>query len=252
MVSKQTFGNQRGFDLRTFAELDDMSVRKLAVSAASEEVNSKKHKRISNAIIYSIPLAAGLAAAIKNPASRIGRLGSFAKTAAGWGAGFAVIDLALNAKHKLEKKMPKAQKFNREHPVLSFIGSMATAAVALFAGGKIASKVANSKVFAKYANNAMTKIKPFINKISARLDGSKLINKVADIVKTAPKSVKSIAKGIINNGIWILAGTSVAHSIGHERARNKECINTYIGLKNAQAQIRDKFAEMEEAQAEQV
>lgn len=47
---------QREFE--TLAALDDNQVRQIAYAKASHDVNDKKHKRISNALYFSIPIAA--------------------------------------------------------------------------------------------------------------------------------------------------------------------------------------------------
>lgn len=234
-----------------FVNLDDKSVRKMAVNMASEKVNDKKHRKISNAIIYSIPLAAGLAAAIKNPGSRISKLGTFASNAAGWLGGFALIDGVLAGKRKVESKMPAAQKFNKEHPVLSLLGSIAVSGLALFGGAKVFGKAYN-KFMAKHGQKITAKAQPIIDKIAQKVNGSKILNKVSEFIGKTPSAIKSVAKGVINNGTWILVGTSLAHSFSHEKAKNKEAVNNYVGLKNAQNTIKAELDKLDTIEKEEI
>ena len=229
-------------NLKNFAELDDASVRKLAIQTASEKVNDKKHKKISNAIIYSIPVAAGLAAAIGRGGSRHRMLRSFVGNTAGWLGGFALIDAALAAKRKVEGKVPAAQKFNKEHPFLSLIGSLGVAALALFGGAKVFGKL-NNKIMAKYGDKLVAKAQPIMKKVSQALNGSKVIDTASKLIGKVPAAIKSFAKGVINNGPLLLVGTSLAHTFTHEKAKNKEAVNSYIEIKNAQNGIKQALAE---------
>ena len=89
---KASFGNKKDFQraiLEEFAKADDRTLRRTAIEITEQQVDSKKHKRISNLIWGAIPVAAGLAAAVAVPGGRVPMLKQFAKTTALWIGAFA-------------------------------------------------------------------------------------------------------------------------------------------------------------------
>ena len=114
-VNKASFGNRpevTRYMAEQFAKMDDKTLKTAAYQQATVDVNTKKHNRIGKAIFWSIPLAAGLAAVVKNPAktatkilntntSRLSNLGKFAGTALNWASTFAIIDVVFGASRKL-------------------------------------------------------------------------------------------------------------------------------------------------------
>jgi hypothetical protein len=140
--SKASFGNmdyQRAM-LQEFANADDRALKRTAAQIAEQQVDSKKHKRISNAIFWSIPLFAGAAAAVAVTGGRIPMLKQFAKTATSWAASFAAIDLVFAGKRGLNKNSEGVREFDRKHPVLSTVLTIGASIGAMFAGGALVNK----------------------------------------------------------------------------------------------------------------
>ncbi len=251
--SVQSFGQhkptQREY-LEGFAALDDKDLRKIAYAKASNEVNDKKHRRISNAIFYSIPLAAGLAAAVRTPsvlgkaANRLrgAKLVNFATTALNWAGTFAVLDLVFGGKRVLERHSESARNFAKEHPILSTIGTIGAGIGLLFAGGKGVSKLADkalSKVRVKDLKNVI--------KANNKLNNSKILNSISAKLAKVPSSIKGFAKGLIEYGPVLLFVSHVTHSINHSNVRTRQTYKNYEELKDAQNQIKEVLGKADEA-----
>lgn len=225
-------------DVETLAMLDDNTVRKIAYAKASHDVNDKKHKRITNALYYSIPLAAGLAAAVRTPKfskyTRSLKLNNFVATTLNWAGTFAVIDLVFGAKRRLDRKNPTMNEFTKNHPVVSTLATIGASIGAIFALGKGASKLTSkfaSKLTFKDLRSAVT----FNNK----LNNNKFLNKASEKLAKVPAGIKGFAKGVLDYAPMLLIFSSIAHSFGHERVKATEYQNNYRDIKTAQAMIRE-------------
>lgn len=247
-------------DVEALARLDDKTIRKIAYAKASHDVNDKKHKRITNALYYSIPLAAGLAAAVKKPApiklvksvdlSRFARLNNFASTTLGWAATFLAIDGVFATKRYLDKKVPDMNEFSKNHPVLSTLGTVGVAIAAIAGLIKGSSKLV-SKIFSKMSPKTAKDIDKTTIKIARKLNNNKLLNSISKQLAKVPSSLKNFAKGTLDYAPLLLIVSSIAHSFSHERVKAAEFQNNYNDIKNAQALVRQGIAikeAVEEAQ----
>ncbi|MBR6722421.1 hypothetical protein IKL64_03100 [bacterium] len=244
--SKASFGNmdyQRAM-LQEFAKADDRALRQTAAQIAEQQVDSKKHKRISNAIFWSIPLFAGAAAAVAVTGGRIPMLKQFAKTATSWAASFAAIDLVFAGKRALNKNSEGAREFDRKHPVLSTILTIGASIGAMFAGGAAVNKLAGKLGPKIVAQAKKLKVDKFIKE-------SKVINKLSEWAGKAPSSLKSLGKGLLDWSPLMLAFTSLAHTSSHERAKATQTVNNYAELKAAQGQVRTALAMADAIENEQ-
>lgn len=118
--SKASFGHrdtdvQRAI-LEGLANADDRELRQVAARNAAKTTNDKMHRRMDRAIWYSLPIAAGVAAVVQNPAkaveklasrARLGNLATFAGTALGWAGTFAIIDGVFGGARLLENQVKK-------------------------------------------------------------------------------------------------------------------------------------------------
>lgn len=239
IASKSSFGHRMPSrdELEQFAAADDKTLKHFAVQAASESVNDKKHRRISNAIWYSLPIVGGLAAVVRNPQviGRIPKLKVFAKNAALWAGTFAVIDATFGAKRAIEKHSSSAREFSKEHPVLSTIGTVAASIGALILAGKGASKLVD-----KFGPDAVKILKK--HKVDKYIKENKLITSVMKQVRKLPSAIKSFAKGVIDWSPMILVFTSIAHTFSHEKAKTAEAVKNYTMLKADQGRVRELLA----------
>ncbi len=254
-VAKQAFGNrdlQRAY-LEQFARLDDKALGTLAYQSASERVNDKKHKRITNALYYSIPLVAGLAAAARSPKivttvakgakkagskvvdlTRYGKLGSFLRTSVGWAATFLAVDAIFGTKRFLDKKVPDMKKFTDEHPIMSSLLTMGVAIGALIGLNKGAGKLMNKlvkKVPEKEVEKSMVSM-------AEKLNNNKFLNSVSKKLAKVPSAIKEFTKGVLDYSPFLLIFGSIAHSINHQNVKNREINKDFNQLKNAQYEVR--------------
>ena len=243
--SKASFGNAnyQRLMLEEFAKADDRTLRRAAMQMTEAQIDTKKHKRISNAIWMSIPVAAGLAAAVATTGGRIPMLKSFAKSTATWAAAFAAIDLTYGAKRALNKNSEGAREFDKKHPVISTLVTVGAAITSTLAAGAL-----TAKGIQKFGPKLIAQAKKL--KVDKFVKESKVINKVSEWVAKAPSSLKSLGKGILSWSPLMLAFTSIAHTSSHERAKATQSINNYTQLKEAQSEVRTAFALMNDAEAE--
>ena len=256
-VNKASFGNRpevTRYMAEQFAKMDDKTLKTAAYQQATVDVNTKKHNRIGKAIFWSIPLAAGLAAVVKNPAktatkilntntSRLSNLGKFAGTALNWASTFAIIDVVFGASRKLEMSNEKTKQFSKEHPTLSFIAKVGTAVGALALAGFGFSKLAR-KAASKPGKFATKKL---VYKFNNALNNSKVLNKVSKGLDKVPSAIKGFAKGVAEWSPMLLILTSLSHSLNHSRALAVKTGQNYGQLKESQAMIKEQLAKEAEA-----
>lgn len=263
MAGKTSFGRKhdRNEDyvlnpriLNEFANMDDKTIRQAAYLKASHDVNDKKHNRITSALYYSIPLAAGLAAAVRTPAlgkyTRSIKLNNFVGTALNWIGTFAAIDLVFGAKRKLEKHSPAVNEFSQNNPVMSTLASIGVSLAAIWGAGKGISKLA-SKVASKATKKQnIAALRSFV-KLNNKLNDSKVLNKMSEHLAKVPSGIKEFAKGVLDYSPLLLIVSSITHSFGHEKVKAQEYANNYRDLKTAQAITRERLAAASEGLAEE-
>lgn len=256
-VAQTAFQSARDTQLEQFAALDDKAIRKLAYKKASHDVNDKKHKRITNALYYSIPLAAGVAAAIRNPGligsaikgaknvdlSRYGRLNNFVSTTLGWATAFLTIDAVFGAKRYADKKIPDMKEFSQKHPVLSSLGTIGVGIAALFGVNKGLSKLA-TKALKKVPEKEITKS---VVDVAKKLNNSKMLNSISKQLKKVPASIKAFTAGVMDYAPLLLIISSITHSFSHDKVKTVEYQKNYNNLKTAQAMVRAEIAAKDEA-----
>lgn len=247
-VNNASFGHRQEVTremAEQFAQMDDKTLRKAAYQQATIDTKTKKHQRIHSAIYWSIPIAAGLATAIKNPAktatkilnvntSRLSNLSKMAGTTLGWAGTFALINTVFGASRKLENSNKKAREFTKEHPTLSFVAkvgaSLATLGLATLGVTKLASKapklISGKKLY----------------KFNSALNNSKVLNKVSEGLAKVPSAIKGFAKGVAEWSPMILVLTSISHSLNHARALSIRTAQNYDQLKDSQAIVREQLA----------
>lgn len=225
--------------MNKFANLNDRDLRHIAYNQASDSVDDKKHRKMNNRIFYSIPLAAGIAAAAKT-APRVARVANFILGAASWALPFLAVDTVILAKKGIEKHSQKAREFQDKHPMLSIL---ATAGVSI--AGYLALTRGGLKHLEKNKDKVLEAVIPAIAKLSDKLEASKLLNKASSLTAKIPSSVKDVTKGLLDFTPWALLFTSFFHSVAHEQIRTAEYINNYHNLKSEQAKVREALTNEE-------
>lgn len=232
--------------------MDDKKLRQIAYLQTAQNFNEKRSRRITNALFYSAPLAAGLGAAVfknnvstkifnKNLTGLAGRAAKGLKVAGMWTAALAAIDLLGFAKNKLAENSPQVRKFDREHPFVSFASMLAAGigAISLVSWG--AGKLGAQKA-PKFLENATAKVSKFINT-------NKLIGKMKDsllnVAKKTPKALKDIGATALSWAPTTLLLGGLFHSIASRNAENREFVKNYSALRDKQTQLtRARMAEL--------
>jgi len=240
-VSKTSFGDNSLQE--RFASLNENELRQLAYAKSSHEVNDKKHKRLDRAIIASVPLAAGIAAAAAPKSmSRIGRLASFGLGAASWILPFAVVDAVFGAE-KLAKKNKSVKDFAKEHPMLTVMGTFAASI-----GAYLGLRHGAIKGLNKYGDKIFEKASPYMDKLAKSLNDSKFLDKASATLEKVPSSIKEFTKTALNWSPWVLLLTSITHTFSHDDVKAKTFAKNFEELKTAQDLIRQDLTAQKTAE----
>jgi hypothetical protein len=237
--------------LESLANADDSQLRNFANRKASIDVNDKKHKKVSNALFWSVPLAAGVAAyaavrgklPVKANRARSAALSFGLNTALSWVGTFLAIDGVFKVKETVAKHSNSVRKFDKEHPIMSFASTVA-ASLGVIAGAK-----AGLTKLVKYAPSAINvgTLKT-LAKANEKINNSKVLNKISETIQKFPSSIRSVANGAIQWSPTLLLLGGVAHSIDHSKAKIVQANNNYANLKLAQAEAKNVL-EYEDLQA---
>ena len=72
---------------------------------------------------------------------------------------------------------------------------------------------------------------------------SKVLDKASKYIHKVPDSAREIAKGVIGWGPLAMAITYISHGLRHESVKNREYVNNYMLLKDAQnAELAEEVA----------
>ena len=224
--------------------LDDSAIRQVAYLKTASEINPKKSKKVTNALFYSAPIAAGLAAAVLSKGGKtkifsrvVSGLGARAarglKTAAMWAAALGAIDLLGYGKKKLAENSPQVRKFDREHPLLS-IGTMLAAGIGtimlLNKGAGYLSKVKTPEFLKRWTGNA----NKFLQNNKTVLN---MKSKLLKFAQKTPAALKDIGATALDWAPTALLFGGLFHSINSSSRQNRQYMNNYTALKAQQEAI---------------
>lgn len=225
---------------------DDKAIRDYAAYKTLDNVKEDKHKKISNALWYSIPVVAGLSAAIlsngksslfkKDVSGLAARVADGVKEALPWAVTLGTVDAVIGANKFITNNSPTAREVERKHPLLTIGGIFATGWTALMVLPKGLSKLYGKigpKTMGKLAKGVEASAKA-INKIKA----PKIMkNFASSISKSAPSALKAATKAAIDVAPTAVLLASLLHSVNHSHDRNKEFNKNYSGMKEAQLNL---------------
>lgn len=224
--------------------MDDDSIRQIAYLRTTQRINQRKNNKVTNALFYSAPLAAGLGIALlsKNGATKLfgnelsgiaGRMAKGIKTAAYWTAGLAAIDLFGKARNKVAEKSPELKKFDQQHPLLSIGTMLAVGFGILTLVNKGAGKLTTLKT--------PEFLKKGTEKLAKNINNSKFVISAKDkLIKLAgktPSALKEIGATALNWAPTALLFGGLFHSISSANAVGKEFNKYYTTLKEAQLEL---------------
>lgn len=216
----------------------DEDLKKLAIKDAAIAVNDKKHKRINNALYWSLPVVGGLATVVRNPVKgRLGNLAKFSGANASWLGTFLLIDGIFAVKNKVSKNSDTVRKFDQNHPIISLgltIGASIGAVALALTGG---SRLANKAIKAVKPENA-EKLTNIVTKLDKVLENSKVLNTISKGIDKVPSSLKGLAKGIIDWAPMMMIIGQLSHSFNHAAVKNNVANQNYAELKIARDEAR--------------
>lgn len=224
--------------------MDDNSIRQMAYLKTSAKIDHDKNRKITNALFYNAPLAAGLGTALltKNGNTKLfskeltgtaGRMAKGLKVAAYWTAGLMAIDLLGAAKNKLAQKSPEVRKFDKEHPLLS-LGTMLAAGIGAIAlVGKGAGMLAKAKV-PKFMQKGTERAANFLNESKIMV---KAKNGYKNLLAKTPSALKEIGKTALEWAPTALLFGGMFHSIASANSESREFAKNYTELKEKQMNV---------------
>ena len=231
--------------------LDDNSIKQIAYAKTVATVEDDKHRKISKGMFLSIPVVAGVATALLNPAKIsvlgknvtgvAGRLANGATSALAWGVMLGLASGVNAAVNKAEKSSPAFKKFTTENPVGSFIGQMAAFIGTVALAGKYLPKAAEGiikHIKPETLNKAATKIA----KGAENFNNNKITKTVAKYARQMSDSryfepLKGVVKTALNWSPSLLLWGGVLHSINHANTREREFVKNYSEMKDFQAKL---------------
>lgn len=229
-----------------FATLKDRDLRNMAWAKASKDVNDRKHHRLDNALLLTLPLAGGLSAAVqKFPPEAIAKFGAhnmravkfarFGLITASWAAGLAALGVLWGAKDYLAKEID----IIKNNPVISSIATFAAGFGVLAAVDK-----AGTKGLIKAINSVDgKKVLPYLRQARNILNDSKILNKASEFMAKFPSPIKDIARTTAELSPLLVIGTQIGHIFGHQGVKSKVAQRNYENLKQAQENIRENIAD---------
>ncbi len=233
-------------NIDNFINADDRAVRQASVAYANHVTQHEKHEKLRDVMLWSVPVVAGVAAALltkgnsklfgKTISGTAAKLANGLKNAGIWGGSLAAINLVVNGKNELSKKSENVRNFDRQHPFLSIMTTLTAVGLALHGGAKGISYLAN-KVKPTTLAKIQTKVGKFANKINSNSFVKAVGKNFTKLTQKIPAPIKNVAKVAL---FWapnaILIG-SVFHSINHEAKRNAVFANTYATIKDRQFEL---------------
>lgn len=225
---------------------DDKYIRLVAYQKTLRKTNPEKNRKITNAMFYSIPVVAGLSAAIltkgkttlltKELSGKAAKFANGLKTGAAWGATLAFADALIGSKNLLSRNSEKFRDFERKNPVLTFFATLGTAIGALCYAPKGLAKLAG-----KIKPATMEKITAKIGRAGEKINKSKVLENLAkpfrSLAKKTPSALKEVGKTI---AAWapdaLLIGT-LLHVLSSGYKENSEFNKNYSTLKEKQLNI---------------
>ena len=225
---------------------DDKLVREYAYLKAMDKVKDKKHKKITNALWYSIPIAAGLSTAVltKGKVSLFGKeIGGFASKLATsiagalpWAVTLGVADAVVGGNNLALKKSENVREAERKHPILTVLGILAAGTAALFLVPKAASKLLN-----KIGPKTYEKLGKLTEKAAEKLNVIKTPKFIQKPLSKLSEKMPSVIKNGTLFGISILPETLLLttffHTINHNIDRKREFNKNYTAMKETQLNL---------------
>lgn len=239
-----TRSNAETDKLDAFINMDDKQLRQIAYAKTLRNFDDKKSRKVTNALFYSAPVAAGLAYGIlgdgktrlfsKELTGLAGRIGTGLKAAGRYAAILGAVDLFAHASKKLIKKSDKAQNFTEKHPFLT-LG-------ALIGGALGVVSLISGKGFAKLgAIKTPAFLQKGTEKIAKFLNSNKQIGKMKNVVNRfagkVPSALKEIGATVLDCAPATLLLGGFFHTLASSHNKNREFAKNYTELRDKQIEV---------------
>lgn len=223
---------------------DDNTIRQVAYLKTAQKYNPERERKITNALFYSAPIAAGLATAILSKGGKtkifsteVSGLGARAAkglaVATGWATALGAIDLLGYGKKKLNENSPEARKFDRNHPFLSMAGMLAAGIGAILLVNKGFTKL-GTLTAPKFMQKATASVDKFLNN-NAFIQNCK--KGLLNLAEKTPSALKEIGATALDWSPTLLLFGGLFHSIGSTSRQNREYVKNYTELKEKQSHL---------------
>lgn len=224
--------------------MDDNQIRQMAYMKTSAKIDHKRNRKVTNALFYNAPLAAGVATTLlaqngntkifsKELTGTAGRMAKGLKVAAYWTAGLLAIDLLGGIKNKLAQKSPEVRRFDSEHPLLS-LGTMIAAGIgALALVGKGAGALGKLNA-PKFMQKGTARVADFLNESRIMV---KAKNGYKNLLAKTPSALKEIGATALEWAPTALLFGGLFHSIASANAESREFSKNYTEIREKQARI---------------
>lgn len=239
-----TRSNAKTDKLDAFINMDDNHLRQLAYAKSAEEFNEKKSRRVTNALFYAAPLAAGVKAAAFNDGSATkifskkvsglaGRAARGLKVAALFTAGLAALDTMGVGVGKLINKSDKVKNLYNDHPFLS-LGALVGAGLGVIAllnrgAGRLAAVKAP-----KFLQKGTAKVAKFLN---TNKHIAKAQNAMKGLAAKTPAALKEFGVSALEWAPTALLLGGLFHSVSDINKKNRVIAKNYTQLRNFQSEL---------------
>lgn len=247
--------------------LNDYQVRALAREAAAVQTDDRKHRKISTALVASLPVLCGLQYAVGTRGmdgkmmakelaedapkalttkffKTIGKNlnGAAARTAAGFAGAlslaglFAIVDGTVFAKRKASENSEGVRNFERKHPGTTMIATIGAAFAAMHYVPKALSALAD-----KMSPHSVINMQKKITNIGKKFNNNSFVDSLAsgckNIAQNTPSSVKSVGKyALAFAPLAVVVGT-LAHAFDHSAQMRRTTAQNYKEVKDLQMDI---------------
>jgi hypothetical protein len=263
-ISVKTPSFRASEEERKFAALDDSTLRQMAWNKAYVEVNDKRHNRIDKAFYYSLPLIGGISSLAQKMDYVPFRTGNINKTGIGlasvpahklrtaklakagvvtgaWTVALGAISALWGAKNIAEKKIDSVREFNKEHPVLTTVATIAASFGAVVGANRLSGKIVENFLLKDLKGTMVHLLRE--SKLDKALNNNKILNTAEKFVNKMPPALKDIGKTAVDFLPWIAIGTQIAHSWGHQSVKLDQANKNYAEIKKAQQIVRQDIVD---------
>ncbi len=247
------FSGQENDRALKLAYAPDSLLKKIAYHRASVCTDDYHHRKLTNLLYCSVPLAAAVSAAVltKEPVQLFNSAktltGYAAKAANGvkYGAGLALllgaVDVIATGERGLEKSSRTYRSIKDNHPFITLAGVVAATIGVIHLVGKGLANL--PKEFIK--PEKMDEFDKWALKTGARINKNEFIKDAGKHLRKAANAIHPSLKGAIKTGLsWsplaILVGALI-HSANHAAVKQNVYTRNYIDLKTRQAKVRTQI-----------